>query len=211
MLLSGREWYSHVGEHLYELAVFALQPSLWQTIAEDESSNNGSNKTIGSLSVGCEDSGTPLSLQKSETGAELRADFSRRLREHGAVQKEHFTKDWAIGFQMKSQQEQYLPQKMPNYEGAGMEAVGLADSIGGLVCIASQVCRLCYNYFSEVMNAQADIKQFVSELSSLAKLLEPLSQGSRISPTSDSDTILQLLQQCKEMLEELQGELELQR
>ena len=73
------------------------------------------------------------------------------------------------------------------------EAVGLAASIGGLATIASQVCKLCYGYFSDVVNAQPDIKQFVSELSSLAKLLEPLSQGSRISPTSDSDTILQLL------------------
>ena len=91
------------------------------------------------------------------------------------------------------------------------EAAGLAASIGGLATIASQVCKLCYDYFSDVVNAQADIKQFVSELSSLAKLLEPLSQGSRISPTSDSDSILQLLQQCKEMLEKLQGELELQR
>ena len=46
------------------------------------------------------------------------------------------------------------------------EAVGLAASIGGLVGIASQVCRLSYNYYSEVMNAQADIQQLVSEISS---------------------------------------------
>ena len=91
------------------------------------------------------------------------------------------------------------------------EIVGLAASIGGLATIASQVCKLCYGYFSDVVNAQADIKQFVSELSSLARLLEPLSQDSKISPTSDSDSILQLVQQCKEMLERLQGELELQR
>ena len=91
------------------------------------------------------------------------------------------------------------------------EAVGLAASIGGLATIATQVCKLCYDYFSDAVNAQADIKQFVSELSSLAKLLEPLSRGSGISPASDSDSILQLLQQCKEMLEKLQGELELQR
>ena len=115
MFFRGREWYSHVGGHLYELAVFALQPSLWQTILEDESSNNGSNKTIGSLSVGFEDSGTPLSRPKSETGAELGAEFSRRLRERGVVQKENFTEDWAIGFQTKSQREQNLSQKMPNY------------------------------------------------------------------------------------------------
>ena len=94
------------------------------------------------------------------------------------------------------------------------EVVGLAGSIGGLVGVASQVCRLCYGYFSEVMNAQEDIQQFVSEISSLAGLLEPLStpaQASRISRTADSDSILQLVQQCKVMLEKLQGELELQR
>ena len=93
------------------------------------------------------------------------------------------------------------------------EVVGLAASIGALVGIASQVCRLC-NYFSEVINAQEDIQQFVSEISSLAKVLEPLStpaQASKISPTSDSDSILQLVRQCEELLEKLQGELELQR
>ena len=90
-------------------------------------------------------------------------------------------------------------------------AVGLAASIDGLATIASQVCKLCYDYFSDVVNVQADMKQFVSELSSLARLLEPLSQDSTISPTSDSDSILQLVQQCKKMLEKLQGELELQR
>ena len=87
------------------------------------------------------------------------------------------------------------------------EAVGLAASIGGLATIATQVCKLCYDYFSDVVNAQEEIKKFVSELSSLAKLLEPLSQDSKISATSDSDSILQLV----EMLEKLRGELELQR
>ena len=94
------------------------------------------------------------------------------------------------------------------------EAVGLAASIGGLVGIASQVCKLCHNYYSEVMNAQADIQQFVSEISSLAGLLEPLStpaQANKISPVSDSVPIWQLVHQCKEMLEKFQGELELQR
>ena len=67
-------WYSYVGEHLYELAVIALQPPSWQTIPEDESSNNGRNKAIRSFSVGCEDSGTPLSRPKSEIGAEPGAD-----------------------------------------------------------------------------------------------------------------------------------------
>ena len=95
-----------------------------------------------------------------------------------------------------------------------MDAVGLAASIGGLLGIASKVSLLCYSYFSEVMNAQEDIQQLVSEISSLAELLEPLStpaQAGKISRTSDSDSILQLVQQCKEMLEKLQGELELQR
>ena len=94
------------------------------------------------------------------------------------------------------------------------EAVGLAASIGGLVVIASKVSMLCYNYFSDVMDAREDIQQLVSEISSLANLLEPLStpaQASKIFRTSDSDSILQLVQQCKEMLEKLQGELELQR
>ena len=95
-----------------------------------------------------------------------------------------------------------------------MEPVGLAASIGGLVAIASKVSTLCFNYFSEVMNAQEDIQQFVSEVSSLARLLEPHStpaQASKISQTADSDSILQLVQQCKEMLQKLQGDLELQR
>ena len=64
------------------------------------------------------------------------------------------------------------------------------------------------------MNAQEDIQQLVSEISSLAKLLEPLStpaQASKISPTADSNSILQLVQQCKEMLDKLRGKLELQR
>ena len=94
-----------------------------------------------------------------------------------------------------------------------MDAVGLAASIGGLLGIASKVSLLCYSYFSEVMNAQEDIQQLVSEISSLAELLEPLStpaQAGKISRTLDSDSILQLVQQCKDMLEKLQGELEIQ-
>ena len=92
------------------------------------------------------------------------------------------------------------------------EAVGVVASIGGPVAIASKVTMLCYNYFSEAVNAQ-DIQQLVSEISSLAKILAPLStpaQVNKISRALDSDSILQLVQQCKEMLEKLQGELELQ-
>lgn len=102
---------------------------------------------------------------------------------------------------------------LPSTAVAMAEAVGLAASIGGLVGIASQVCVLCFGYFSEVVSAQADIQQLVSEISSLATLLEPLSkpdQASKISQASDAGSILQLVQQCKEMLEKLQGELELQ-
>ena len=94
------------------------------------------------------------------------------------------------------------------------EVVGPAASIGGLVTIASKVSMLCYNYFSDVVNAQKDIQQLVSEISSLAKILAPLStpaQANKISRALDSDSILQLVQQCKEMLEKLQGELGLQR
>ena len=91
------------------------------------------------------------------------------------------------------------------------EAVGLAASIGGLVSIASKVSALCYDYFSEVMNAQKDIQQLVSEISSLATLLEPLSKPAQASKISSSDSILQLVQQCKEMLEKLEGQLELRR
>ena len=213
MLLRGQKWYSHVGEHLYELAVFALQPSLWQTIPEDESSNNGSNKTIGSLSVGCEDS---LSRPQSKTGAEPGSDFSRGLGERGVVQKEQFMKDW---FQEKSQQEQYPPQKMPNYEGADVEAdsgaaevVGLAATIAGLASVASKASKFCYDHYSEVINYQEDIEQLASEISSLASLLGPLStpaEASKISQTG-SDLISQLVHECAEMLEQLQGELHCQ-
>ena len=94
------------------------------------------------------------------------------------------------------------------------DPVGLAASIVGLAAVASKVSKLCYDYFSDVMNAQEDIQKLVSEISSLAMLLEPLStptEASKISPTSDSSSILQLVQQCKEMLEKLQGELERQR
>ena len=91
------------------------------------------------------------------------------------------------------------------------EAVGLAASIGGLVGITSQVCKSCYNYYSEVMNAQADIQRFVSEISSLAGLLKPLSTPAQAIKILDSDPIWQLVQQCKEMLEKFQGEVELQR
>ena len=51
------------------------------------------------------------------------------------------------------------------------EAVGLAASIAGLVGVALKVFGLCHEYFGEAMNAQEDIKQLVSEISSLASYL----------------------------------------
>lgn len=91
------------------------------------------------------------------------------------------------------------------------EAVGLAASIAGLVGVALKVTKLCHEHFREAMNAQKEIEQLVSEISLLANLLEPLStpaEATKISPTSDSDPISQLLQQCTEMLAYLQGELQ---
>ena len=121
--------------------------------------------------------------------------------------------------QGKSQQEQYHPQKMPNYEGSDVgadsgvaEAVGLAASIVGLVSVASKASKFCYDYCTEVMNVREDIQQLASEISSLANLLGPLStpaEASKILQTS-SDSISQLVHQCAEMLEQLQGELQYQ-
>ena len=91
------------------------------------------------------------------------------------------------------------------------EAVGLAASIAGLVAVALKVSGLCHEYFSEVMDAQEDIKRLVSEISALASLLEPLSapaEASKISQASDSNSISQLVQQCTEMLARLQGKLQ---
>ena len=82
------------------------------------------------------------------------------------------------------------------------DAVGLAASIVGLAAAALKVSKLCHDYHGEAMNAREDIKQLVSEISSLASLLGPLSllaQDSRISQTSDSDLISQLEHQCTEM------------
>ena len=92
-------------------------------------------------------------------------------------------------------------------------AVGLAASIGGLVCIALKVSKLCYNHYGEVMNAQEDIKQLATEISSLSRLLEPLSEPSEASKISqaldsDSDSISELVRQCTEMLAELQCKLQ---
>ena len=146
MLLGGREWYSHVGEHLYELAVFALQPSLWQTIPGDESNNNGSNKTTGGLCAGSK----------------------------------------------------------------GTEAIGLTVSIDGLATLASKVSRLCYDEF---WDRREVIEQFIFEISSLASILEPLSTaagGGNISQIPYSDSMSQLVHQCTEMLEQLQGEIQCQ-
>ena len=93
------------------------------------------------------------------------------------------------------------------------EAIGLAASIAGLVGIALKASELCHEYLSEVVNAQDDIKRLASEISLLASLLEPLStppEASKISQTSDSDSvsISQLVQQCTEMLLRLEGKLQ---
>ena len=91
------------------------------------------------------------------------------------------------------------------------EAAGLAASIVGLVGAALKVSGLCHEHFSEAMSAQEDIKQLVSEISSLASLLEPLStpaEASKIPQPSDSDSISQLVQKCTEMLVHLQGKLQ---
>ena len=90
------------------------------------------------------------------------------------------------------------------------EAVGLAASIAGLIAIASQISKLCYNNFSEAINAREDMVQLVSEISSLASLLEPLStpaEASRISQAA-SGSMSQMVDQCTEMLEQLRGELQ---
>ena len=91
------------------------------------------------------------------------------------------------------------------------EAVGLAASIGGLVSIASKVSKSCREYFSDARNAQKDIQQLLSEISSLDKILEPLStpaQAGDISQASRSDSMSQLVHQCTEMLEKLQDEIQ---
>ena len=91
--------------------------------------------------------------------------------------------------------------------------MGLAASIIGLVAVASKVSKLCYSYCSEVMNAREDIQQLVSEVSSLASLLQPLStpaEARKFLQTSDSDPISQIVHQCTEVLEQLQGELQSQ-
>ena len=93
------------------------------------------------------------------------------------------------------------------------DPVGLAASIVGLATAALKVSKLCNNYRSEAMGARGDIGQLVSEITSLASLLGPLSmlaEDSRISQTSDSDMISQLVHQCTEMeqlLDELQCQL----
>ena len=92
------------------------------------------------------------------------------------------------------------------------DVVGLAASIVGLAAAALKVSKLCHDYHDEAMNAREDIKQLVSEISSLASLLGPLSllaQDSRISQASDSDLISQLVHQCSE-IEQLLGELQRQ-
>ena len=92
------------------------------------------------------------------------------------------------------------------------DPVGLAASIIGLVAVASEVSKLCYNYFSEVTNAREDVAQLISEISSLASLLEPLSTPAEASKISQSDPHLmsRLVRQCTEMLEHLQAELQCQ-
>ena len=88
------------------------------------------------------------------------------------------------------------------------EAAGLAASIVGLVGAALKVSGLCYEYFSEAMNAQEDIKRLVTEISSLANLLKPLSTLAEASKIPDPDSISLLAQQCTKMLEDLEGKLQ---
>ena len=96
------------------------------------------------------------------------------------------------------------------------EAVGLAASIGGLATIASEVSKLCYSYFGDVVNARKDVEQLASEISSLASLLERLStpaEASRVSQASDSGPASQLVRECtkmSEMLKKFQDELQCQ-
>ena len=91
------------------------------------------------------------------------------------------------------------------------EVAGLAASITGIVGFAASVCKLCYGYFGEVKEARKDIEQLVTEISSLADLLKPLSipaEASKIPQTPDSDSMSQLVHQFTEILEQLQDELQ---
>ena len=88
------------------------------------------------------------------------------------------------------------------------EAVGLAASIAGLITIALKISELC-DYYSEATNAREDMQQLISEISSLASMLEPLStpaEARKFSQTA-SDSMSQLVDQCTEMLEQLEDEL----
>ena len=87
----------------------------------------------------------------------------------------------------------------------------LVLGIPGLVAVALQVAASSYNHFSEAVSAREDIQKLVSEASLLAEMLEPLStlsQASQISETSHSDSIRQLVQQCTQLRENLQGDLQ---
>ena len=87
------------------------------------------------------------------------------------------------------------------------EVAGLVASITGIVGFAANVCKLCYGYYGEVKDARKDIEQLVTEISSLADLLEPLSipaEASKIQQTPDSDSMSQLVHQFTEILKQLQ-------
>ena len=87
----------------------------------------------------------------------------------------------------------------------------LAASIVCLVTVASKVVKLCYDYCSEAMNTREDVGEFVSEISSLASLLEPIStpaEASKIPQTPDLDLMSQLVHECTEMLGQLEGQLQ---
>ena len=96
------------------------------------------------------------------------------------------------------------------------EAVGLAASIGGLATIASEVSKLCYSYFGEVVDARKDVEQLASEISSLASLLGQFStpvEASSVSQASGSGPTSQLMLECtevSEMLKKFQGKLQCQ-
>ena len=86
----------------------------------------------------------------------------------------------------------------------------LAGSIVGLVGFAAKVSNLCYGYYGEVKDAPEDIKKLATEISSLAGLLErllPTAEASKISQSSDSDWMPQLVHEFREILEELQRKL----
>lgn len=89
------------------------------------------------------------------------------------------------------------------------EPIGLAASIVGLATLVYKVAETAHEIYGEASNADSEIQQFLTELTSLGEILAPLQDGqNKLEGVPDLTNINGLISTCTAELQLLHGKLQ---